>query len=273
MTQPASREALAELRERQEALIGRFSTAAGLTTFAGELYSVAEVFDAQPRLRRTLADPSTPPSGRSDLAGRLFDSKIGTSAVELIKVAVSLRWSSPWDLVNALEHVADDSLLAAAQEDGTLDEVEDELFRFERVLDGDSQLVTLLDDSAVPAERRISLLDQLIAAKVSPVTLELLHAVSSGRKAGVERSIDALLDVAAARRDRSVARVISAVALTDQQENRLAEVLSGIYGRSISVRTAVEPSVRGGLIIRVGDEIIDGSVSSQLAAARAALAS
>ena len=272
MTQPASREALAELRERLDAVTGRFSTADGLTTFASELYSVAELLDAQPRLRRALADPSTPAQGRADFAGRLFDNKISASALALVKDAVSLRWSSPWDLVNGLEHVADDGLLAAAEQNNTLDEVEDELFRFERVLDGDSRLVTLLDDPAVPAERRIALLDQLVAAKVSPVTRELLqHAVASGRKFGLERSIDALLDSAAARRDRSVARVISAVDLTDSQQNKLAEVLGTMYGRAISIRTAVDPSVQGGLIIRVGDEVIDGSVSSQLAAARAAL--
>ena len=147
------------------------------------------------------------------------------------------------------------------------------MFRFERVLDSDSRLVTLLDDASVPSERRNGLINDLLAAKVSPVTLALIqHAVASGRRAGVEASLDALLDAAAARRDRSVARVISAIALTDEQENRLAAVLADMYGHPISVRTAVDPSIQGGLIIRVRGEVIDGSVSSQLAAARAALA-
>jgi F-type H+-transporting ATPase subunit delta len=273
MTQPASREALADLRERLDAVTGRFSTADGLSAFADELYQVAELLDAQPRLRRVLGDPSTPPEGRVDFATRLLDGKVGASALAVVKEAVALRWSSPWDLVNALEHLADDGQLAAAEQNNTLDEVEDELFRFERVLDSDSRLVTLLDDVAVPAPRRIALLDELVAAKVSPITRELLaHAVASKRRYGVERSIDALLDIAAKRRDRSVARVISAVELTAQQQTKLAAALAELYGRSISVRTAVDPAVQGGLIIRVGDEVIDGSVSSQLAAARAALA-
>jgi F-type H+-transporting ATPase subunit delta len=273
MTQSASRESLAALRERLDGVTGRFSTESGLMEFASELYSVAELLHGQPRLRRLVADPATTPEARSDLIGRLLEGKVGASALTLVKDAVALRWSSPWDLVNGLEHVADDALLAAAEQARSLDEVEDELFRFERVLDGDSQLVTLLDDAVVPAARRIGLLNDLLEAKVSPVTLALVqHAVASGRRAGIEASLDALLDAAAARRDRSVARVISAVALTDAQESRLAAVLADMYGHPISVRTAVDPAIQGGLIIRVRGEVIDGSVSSHLAAARAALA-
>jgi len=274
MTQPASREALSALRERLDAVSGRFSTSEGLIGFANELYAVAELLDAQPRLRRSVADPTTPPEARAELADQILTGKVSASSLQVVKDAVSLRWSSPWDLVNGLEHVADDALLAAAQQAGSLDEVEDELFRFERVLDGDSRLTTLLDDPAVPAARRIALLDDLVAAKVSPITRELLqHAVASKRRYGVERSIDALLDIAAARRDRSVARVISAVELTARQQSKLAEILTEMYGRAVSIRTAVDPAVQGGLIVRVGDEVIDGSVSSQLAAARAALTS
>jgi F-type H+-transporting ATPase subunit delta len=268
----ASREALASLRERFTPIVGRFSTSAGLSSLAGELYSVADVLLAQPRLRRTLGDPSTSNEGRARLADTLFGGKISASGAEVVGAAVSERWSSPWDLLDAFELLADDALLVAAEQDGSLDEVEDELFRFERVLESDSQLASLLDESVVPAERRIGLLRRLLADKVSPITLTLLeHAVASDRKHGIDRAIEGLLEAAAARRERSIARVISAVQLTDAQQTRLAEVLARIYGRAISVRTSVEPSVRGGLVIRVGDEIIDGTVSAQLAAARAAL--
>jgi len=273
MTQPASREALAALRERLDAVTGRFSTVDGRTAFANELYAVSELLDGQPRLRRSVADPTTPPDARAGIAERLLTGKIGASALQVVKEAVSLRWSSPWDLVDGLEQIADDALLSAAEEAGSLDDVEDELFRFERVLESDSRLTTLLDDPSEPAARRIGLLDSLVSAKVSPITAELLrHAVSSKRRYGVERSIDALLDRAAARRNRSIARVVSAIELTAQQQSSLAAKLSDIYGRSVSVRTAIDPTVQGGLVIRVGDELIDGSVASQLAAARAALA-
>ena len=274
MMHAASRDALASLRQQLDEIAGRISMSDGLAGLARELYSAGQLLAAQPRLRRILSDPTTSADGRADLVGRLLDGQLGASSLEIVRAAVSLRWSSPWNLVDSLEIVADDALLVAADQDGTLDEVEDELFRFERVLDSESRLTTLLDELTVPAERRVELLQGVLATKVTPITLALLeHAVSSGRKHGIERAIDALLDAAATRRERSVARVISAVELTAEQQSRLGATLTQIYGRPISVRTAVEPDVQGGLVVRVGDEVIDGSVSAQLAAARAALAS
>jgi F-type H+-transporting ATPase subunit delta len=171
-----------------------------------------------------------------------------------------------------LETIADDALLRAADQEGRLDDVEDELFRFERIVDANPRLATLLDEMSVPATRRTALLRDVIAGRVHPVTQALLeHAVASTRKRGIDLAIDNLLEASAARRARSLARVVTAVPLTPEQENRLAAQLTELYGRQITVRIALDPSVRGGLVIRIGDEIIDGTVASRLAAARAAL--
>jgi F-type H+-transporting ATPase subunit delta len=269
----ASREALEGLRTRLHGVLARFSTSEGLAGLSGELYSVAELLNAQPRLRRTLGDPSTPPQGRSDLASRLFDAKISASALQVVSDAVSERWSSPWDLVDALETVADDVLFGAAEQAGQLGDVEDELFRFERILDAHPQLAELLDDPAAAPERRLELLNSVVGGKMNVVTQALLdHAMSSRRKHTLGLAIDDLLDAAAVRRDRSVAKVVSAVELTAAQQVRLTAALTELYGRAISVHTALDPSVRGGLIVRIGDEIIDGSVASRLIQARSALA-
>jgi F-type H+-transporting ATPase subunit delta len=151
--------------------------------------------------------------------------------------------------------------------------MEDELFRFERILDANGEAVGLLDEQTVEPDRRNRLLDSLVGGKVSPLTLSLLHhAVASQRKRSLVLAIDDLLEKAAGRQQRSVARVISATPLSDAQEQRLAAVLTDLYGRPISVRIALDPSVRGGLVVRVGDEVIDGSIASRFAAARAALA-
>jgi F-type H+-transporting ATPase subunit delta len=168
--------------------------------------------------------------------------------------------------------VTADVLLIGAEHDGSLDQVEDELFRFERILDSRSDLSSLLDVSTVPAKRRMQLLDSVLADKVHPITRELLeHAVTSRRRHAVSFAIDDLLDEAARRRERSIAKVVSAVELTAEQQARLAEVLGEQYHRSISVRVAVDPSVRGGLIVRIGDEVIDGSVATRLTEVRRAL--
>ncbi|HST49080.1 F0F1 ATP synthase subunit delta [Jatrophihabitans sp.] len=286
MTSAASRAALAELRERLNAMLPQLSDSrfswlplvgghAGnrYQELAGELYAAAGLLAGQPRLRRALGDPSTDASARGELARTLFTGKVGDVALDLIADAVSLRWSSPWDLPDALEIIADDTLLAAAEQDGQLDTVEDELFRFERILANSGELTAALDEAGMPAERRVALLDSLVGQKVHPITRQLLeHAVTSGRRPTLLLAIDDLLQASAARRERSVARVLSAAELTSEQTERLAAALSRLYGREINVRTAVDDSVQGGLVVRVGDEVIDGSVASRLAAARAAFA-
>ena len=273
MMHAASRLSLAELRERIDAVTNRFSTADGLTGLAQELYAVVDVLIRNPQLRRKLADPSTAAERRRGLATAVFEGKVGTSSMQLLSDAVALRWSSAWDLLDALEVTADDVLLTAAENDGRLDDVQDELFRFERILDSSSELSTLLDDYSADAGGRAALVARLVEGKAHPVTQQLLsHAVTSQRKRSVTHAIDDLLELAARRQERSLARVISAVPLTDQQEQRLAALLSELYGRQMTIRTAIDPSIRGGLVVRVGDEVIDGSIAARLVNARQALA-
>lgn len=268
----ASREALAALRERLDGVTGRFSTAEGLTSLAQELYAVVDLLIAQPRLRRKLADPTTPVEGRAGLAGGLLEDKLGASSMQVVRDAVSLRWSSPWNLLDALESTADDVLLGAAEQDGSLDQIEDELFRFGRMLGTESRLTTLLDDVNAVAARRVELLREVLGDRVHPLTRTLLeHAIGSRRKRSVTLAIDDLLELAAARRNRSMARVISAVELTSAQLTRLSAALTELYERPINIRTAVDPDVRGGLVVRVGDEVIDGSIAARVAGARKAL--
>ena len=275
MIHAASRLALASLRERLNNALPALAASNGEqeTALASDLYSAAGLLSSQPRLRRTLADASTDASSRGDLIRSLLQGKLAASAVELIGAAVELRWSSGWDLTDSLEIMADDALLAAADQQGALDAVEDELFRFERILNDSGELTAALDDASVPAERRSALVRSVLEGKVNPITLELVtHAVTSGRKRNLQLAIDDLLEASAARRDRSVARVITATELSEEQSSRLAAALTALYGRPINVRTAIDRGVKGGLMVRVGDEVIDGTVATRMTAARNALA-
>jgi F-type H+-transporting ATPase subunit delta len=273
MMRSASRRALTALREQQDAVFGGRVSADTLTGIAAELYAIGDLLVGQPRLRRTLGDPATSAEARSGLLEQLVGGKVSKQALALAKGAVSLRWSTPWDLADAIESAGDEALFAAADKGRSLDRVEDELFRFERILSGEGDVASLLDEFTAEPERRNRLLDSLVHDKVSPITLALLHhAVASQRKRSVILAIDDLLERAAARQHRSVARVISAVPLTDAQQQRLAGSLSEMYGRAISVRTALDPQIQGGLVVRVGDEVIDGSIATRFATARAALA-
>lgn len=273
MIRAASRHAAGDLRARLDAETRGVSTD-DLAALARELYAVAGLLVSEPRLRRTVGDPSTDADARTGLIGRILQGRVSERAMNLAKAAVALRWSSPWDLTDGLEMAGDDVLLRAAEQSGNLGEVEDELFRFERVLDAQPELAELLDEMATPAERRAGLLRDVVFGRVQPVTQALLeHAVTSPRKRSVELAIDDLVTAAAARQDRSIARVISARPVTGEQEARLVTALTAVYGRPIAVRVAVDPAVQGGLVVRVGDEIIDGSVATRFTAVRNALAS
>jgi F-type H+-transporting ATPase subunit delta len=113
----------------------------------------------------------------------------------------------------------------------------------------------------------------LLSGRVSPVTEQLLRNVLTGAHVGsAETAIERLSEAASRRRGQSVARVTSAVALTSEQEQRLTDVLGRIYGRTMGLQVTVDPSVLGGLVVQVGDEVIDGSIAHRLEAAGRRLA-
>jgi F-type H+-transporting ATPase subunit delta len=272
--QAASREAQAALLRHRVVTDSAGLGATAVSSQVDQLYSIADLLAGQPQLRRAIADPSTVPDGRAGLVQTVLAGKVGDQTLELVEAAARGRWSDPWDLVDSLEVCADDMVFAVAERSGALDELEDELFRFERVLDTEAQLPTLLDDVLATPQRRVGLLDSIITGKVDALTKLLLdRAVASVNKRSVATAVHALLDMAGARRSRSVARVLSAVELTGAQQTRLAAALTDLYGRPITVLTAIDPGIRGGLVVRVGDEIIDGSVAARLLTVRQALAS
>lgn len=271
MLRAASRNSLEQLRSQLSGELDALD-AAGLTALADELFAAARLLDQQPRLRRALGDHSTDAGRRSALVDAVLGGKVSDRAVQIIRTSAGLRWSTPWDFADSLELAGNDALFTAAEQQGDLDDVEDELFRFQRILNDQSDLSALLDEQDVDADRRVQLLDDVVGQKVRPITRALLEqAVRSARKRTVTLAIDDLVEGASARRERSVAKVISAVELTAEQQDRLGRGLSELYGRAITVRSAIDPSIRGGLVVRVGDEIIDGSVATRLAHARAAL--
>jgi F-type H+-transporting ATPase subunit delta len=269
------RERLAELTREPSGLLERtkdrltreprVSTAEELTALADELFAVARLLDGQLTLRRSLSDPAGKPDERAALANRLFASRVSPAALDLVEAVARQRWSRPPDLVEAFMALATEASLDAAEVRGELDDVEDELFRFGRIVSSDRELGRILSDRKAPAGGKAALLDRLLSRKVSPVTEQLLRNVLTGPHAGhAENAIERLSDVASRRRGQSVARVTTAVALTPEQEQRLTEVLGRIYGRTVGLQVTVDPSVLGGLIVQVGDEVIDGSIAHRL---------
>ncbi|GAA2555462.1 F0F1 ATP synthase subunit delta [Pseudonocardia hydrocarbonoxydans] len=267
LLQAASRESLAAAAERLDAIVDS-SSAADLETLGDELFAVTRLVVTQKPLRTHLSDPSVPQDARIGLIRQVLGGQVGEKTLDVVSGVVGSRWSRSLDLVEALETVARRATLAVAEKDGTLDEVEDQLFRFGRILDREPELTALLADTTQPEERRTALLDGVLGGRVSPVTAALLRqTVRIPRGRHLDVAAEELSELAAARRDRYVARVSTAVALSDEQERRLADTLTRIYGRPMSLQIELDESLLGGLVVEVGGEVIDGSVAGRLAAA------
>jgi len=268
----SSRASMAEAREQLTELT-RGADGAALLSLADELFAVARLLAGQLTLRRALSDPAGSPDVRAALARRLFASRLSADAVALAEAVARLRWSRPIDLVDAMMELAVEVSLDAAGARGELDDVEDELFRFARIVAGDRELARILGDDMAPAEGKTALLDRLLSGRVSPVTEQLLRNVLTGPHAGnAEAAIERLSEVASRRRGQTIAWVTSAVALTAPQEQQLTDVLSRLYGRTVGLQVTVDPSVLGGLVVRVGDEVINGSIAHRLEVAGRRLA-
>ncbi len=266
--QPASRAALAAARERLESRIAGDGGRDG-NRLGDDLGAVAAVLGEQPAIRRHLADPAAPEQVRRKMVETLFSGKVSRNALRMLGDVVAARWSRSLDLVDGIEELAWQASLAVAERDNSLDEVEDELFRFGRILVAQPRLATLLGDETVPAARRVELLDTVLADRTRPVTRRLLEqTVRAPRRRPLDEIVEGLVERAAARRERSVAHVTAAGPLSQQQEQRLLDVLNRIYRRPISLQVDLDPELLGGLVIRVGDEVIDGSVAARLAKAR-----
>ena len=277
---PATARLRSASREALSALVKRFDeVAAGLnsdelSSLADDLASVAKLLFRETNLTRHLADPADDPSPKVGLLQRVLAGKVGDPALEVLKTAVSGRWSADSNLVDAVEHVARLALLVRAERDDQAGEVEEQLFRFGRVLDAQPRLTTLLSDYTAPAAGRVELLKDVLggSSDVNPVTADLLSQTIELLRG--ERADDAVVDLAelaVARRGEVVAHVDAAAELSDAQRTRLTEVLTRIYGHPVAVQMQIIPELLGGLNIAVGDEVIDGTLSSRLAAAETKL--
>jgi F-type H+-transporting ATPase subunit delta len=157
------------------------------------------------------------------------------------------------------------AFLEVARTEGHLAEVEDELFRFARTLEGSDELRTTLTDAALPVSRRQQIVEDLLGGKANPVTVALASmVVGTGRSRDLVAIIDELVKLSATEANKELAEVRSAVPLTDDQQARLAEALGKATGKTLEVKVVVDPSVLGGVVAQVGDTVIDGSVRTRL---------
>lgn len=236
---------------------------------SSQLLNLAQDLQANKPLLRTLTDNGLDPAVRAAVAHDLLGSPLGAPALRVIEFAAGLRWASANDLVTALAAAGIRSSLAEAERRGDLDQIEDEIFRFTRTVAANGELELALSDPAISDSARNGLLDELLGSRMQGAGLAAVKYVLNNRGGrSVNDALNELVAMAASRRGKLLAEVTSAVALDESQKDRLAKTLEGIYGRSISLQNEIDPSVIGGISVRVGDDLIDGTVAESLEQAR-----
>ncbi|GIJ00150.1 ATP synthase F1 subcomplex delta subunit [Sediminihabitans luteus] len=261
---------LSQARERFEPVLRAAGTES--LELGEQLFAVARALDGSATLRRSLADPSRSGADKASLVTGILSGGFDGRVVDLVSGVVRDRWAAESDLADAVEHLALDAVLASAEARGALETVEDELFRFTRALSGAREARAVLSDPTTDPARRTTLVETLLA-EADPATLVLARRATSDLRG--RRYVATLLwfgEVAADRRKRLVASVVSGSVMSQEQMDRLAAALERSYGRAVQLNVTVDPAVIGGLRVQVGADVIDSTVLGRLADARRRLA-
>ena len=235
---------------------------------ASELFAVVDVLDHNGTLRRAVTDSSRDAAARQGIANTVFGGKISSQAMAVLTNAVAQRWSDDADLANALERAAVLAVTASAQSRGgvdALDEVLNELLTFVRTVESNAQAQEALSDHQASKEAKKKLAVALGGPATTAEGVLLLERVGSnprGRHAA--RVADEFAEIIVTRQNRYIARVTSAIALSQAQLERLGRALNAVYGRELKLDVSVDPAVLGGLRVQVGDEVIDGTVETRM---------
>jgi len=268
----ASRQSLASARASLDSVLKSLSIADS-STLASDLFVVVATLDSSTPLRRAITDGSRDAASKAALASELFGKSISAHALKIVSELSALRWSSPSNLGDVLEQLAVESEASAANMANELERMEEELFAFSRIVVGDAELRQALNSTKYSSEGKRVLVAKLLGSKISASTTRLIgHLVSGLRGRNIESTINFYSAAIAARRERVIAHVRSAVVMTDAQKEKLIKTLSQKIGQPVQLNVEVDETVLGGLSIRFADELIDATIVSRLADAGRALA-
>ncbi|MDQ6784340.1 MAG: ATP synthase F1 subunit delta [Actinomycetota bacterium] len=264
-----------------------------LSGLADEMDGVRRLVDDSPDLRLVLSDPGLATHIRRSVVTDLFSSQVSEGGVRLLvfiidadratELTQNLGWLSRFVAAarDGMRPVSDGPLgrtaateradgyaaaiLEQVRNDDGLDDVEDDLFRFSRLILGSDDLLEALTDPRIPVEARRGLVADLVSSKAAEASTRLAcYAVTVSRPRDYVSLLGALVERVAEEAQRRVAEVRAAVELTDEQQQRLGSALARILGHDVDVRVIVDHSVIGGFVASVGDSVVDGSVRHRL---------
>jgi F-type H+-transporting ATPase subunit delta len=266
----SSRQSLVAARAKLDAAV-KGATADSAAKLSSELFLAAEVLASNVPLRRAFADMSRDAASKGNLVKDLFGKTLGSAALTVLNDVATLRWSAGGDFVYVLEQLAIEAEGTAANINGELDRVEDELFEISRVIAENFELRKALVGPGSTSAKS-TLVSDVLGKKASESTVRLAAAlVTSLRGRSIEAGFADYLSALANRRNRLIANVRVAVAITDTQKVRLAQAIEKQVGQPIRVNIQVDTTIIGGVSVKFADELVDGSISNRLAGAGRAL--
>jgi F-type H+-transporting ATPase subunit delta len=239
---------------------------------ADDLFVVAATLSAQPSLRRVLTDVSVDADAKGRLVHEILDGRLDPASVDLVARAAGRRWAATRDLGDALEHVGVVAVVQGSERAGEADALENQLFGFEQLVNGNPDLRDALSDPARSQTDRAALLRRLLEGKVAPGTLRLAEQSVVGSHRTVTVAVEAYQRIAAHHRRRLVGVVRVARPLDAADKERLTAALERQYDRPVHLNEVVDPDVIGGLRVEIGDDVIDGTVATRLDDVRRRLA-
>lgn len=235
---------------------------------AGELFAAASELAGSSQLSGALADSTAPAGSREAVVASVF-AGASRPVQSVLTVVAAQRWSTPTDLVDAVEELA---VRAAAIAEPSAD-IEGELFAFSRVVAQNPELELALGSRLGDAASRSALVERLLGSTTSEATtLVVTSLVRQPRGRRIRQLLSRAMNIVSAQRQRLVATVHTATALTEAQRTRLGEALSRRYGTTVALNEVIDASVVGGLRVQIADDVIDGSISARLADLRQKLA-
>ena len=247
--------------------VGAVQGAAGesdLSRLGAELFAVVDALDGSPTLRRALTDPGTLEPSRQRLVHGLFDGKVSETTVDIVAEAAAMRWAGGRTFAAALERQAVRATLMAAESAEQLENTEDELFRFARLVEANPSLRNALADRSVGLAHRQELVGSLLEGKASDATIALAKRAVAARERTFGQTIEGYVTLAAAQRNRIVATVRVARPLTEEQRVRLRQTLRSQVGREVAIQEVIDEQVLGGVRVELGDEVVEGTVAGRL---------
>ena len=259
----------------RQAIIASKSALAGLGAKANlalgeQLFAAGRALAESAQLRAVLADPAIDATAKSALISKVFKKGLDASGTKMLSEIVSNRWSNQDELLAGIEEIA---IRAVAKSAPKSTSVEAELFSFSRSVSSDAELELALGSKLGDPQAKAKLVTKLLGKKASPSTVAIVAALVQqprGRRIGVLLSHAA--DVVADQAGLTIATVTSAQSISDAQVKALAKSLAKVYGNELSINLVIDPSIIGGLRVQVGDDVIDGSVSSRINDVRLQLA-